>query len=141
MCLRIQRLNVSKMSIPPKLIYRFNTYMLICSVVSNSLRPHGLQPARLLCPWNFSRQEYCSELPFSSSGDLPSPGTEPMSSAFTGGFFIPEPPGKSQIQCNPSQIPTSGGCLYRNIQTESKIYMEMQMTYTSQNNFDKEEQC
>ena len=24
-----------------------------CSVVSNSLWPHGLQPARLLCPWNF----------------------------------------------------------------------------------------
>ena len=24
-----------------------------CSVVSDSLRPHGLQPARLLCPWNF----------------------------------------------------------------------------------------
>ena len=23
-----------------------------CSVVSNSLRPHGLQPARLLCPWD-----------------------------------------------------------------------------------------
>ena len=23
------------------------------SVVSNSLRPHGLWPARLLCPWNF----------------------------------------------------------------------------------------
>ena len=23
-----------------------------CSVVSNSLQPHGLQPARLLCPWN-----------------------------------------------------------------------------------------
>ena len=22
------------------------------SVVSNSLRPHGLQPSRLLCPWN-----------------------------------------------------------------------------------------
>ena len=22
------------------------------SVVSNSLRPHGLQPTRLLCPWN-----------------------------------------------------------------------------------------
>ena len=25
-----------------------------CSVVSNSLWPHGLQPARLLCPWDFS---------------------------------------------------------------------------------------
>ena len=28
-----------------------------CSVVSDSLRPHGLQPTRLLCPWEFSRQE------------------------------------------------------------------------------------
>ena len=26
----------------------------VCSVVSDSLRPHGLEPARLLCPWNFS---------------------------------------------------------------------------------------
>ena len=24
-----------------------------CSVVSNSLRPHGVQPTRLLCPWDF----------------------------------------------------------------------------------------
>ena len=24
----------------------------ICSIVSNSLRPYGLQPARFLCPWN-----------------------------------------------------------------------------------------
>ena len=26
-----------------------------CSVVSDSLRPHGLQPTRLLCPWNSPR--------------------------------------------------------------------------------------
>ena len=26
--------------------------MRACSVTSNPLRPHGLQPARLLCPWN-----------------------------------------------------------------------------------------
>ena len=26
----------------------------VASVVSYSLRPHGPQPARLLCPWNFS---------------------------------------------------------------------------------------
>ena len=26
--------------------------MLSCSVISNSLRPHGLLPTRLLCPWN-----------------------------------------------------------------------------------------
>ena len=33
------------------------------SVMSNSLWPHGLLPARLLCPWGFSRQEYWSGLP------------------------------------------------------------------------------
>ena len=26
--------------------------VLSCSVVSSSLRPHGLQPCRLLCPWD-----------------------------------------------------------------------------------------
>ena len=26
-------------------------YVLSCSVMSNSLQPHGLQPARLFCPW------------------------------------------------------------------------------------------
>ena len=29
----------------------------VALVMSHSLQPHGLQPARLLCPWRFSRQE------------------------------------------------------------------------------------
>ena len=63
------------------------------SVVSNSLRPHGLQPARLLCPWGFSRQEYWSGLPCPSPGDLHNQGIETRSP--TGGFFLlSEPPGK-----------------------------------------------
>ena len=33
------------------------------SVLQDSSRPRGLQQARLLCPWKFSRQEYCSGLP------------------------------------------------------------------------------
>ena len=37
--------------------------MLSRSVVSDSLWPHGLEPARLLCPWGFSRQEYWSGWP------------------------------------------------------------------------------
>ena len=37
-----------------------------CSVVSNSLWPHGLQPASLLCPWNFPGKKYWSGLPFPS---------------------------------------------------------------------------
>ena len=41
------------------------------SVVSDYSRPHGLQPTRLLHPWDFSRQECWSGLPFPSPGDLP----------------------------------------------------------------------
>ena len=44
-----------------------------------TLRPHGLQPARLLCPWGCSRQEYWSGGPFPSPGDLPNTGIEPRS--------------------------------------------------------------
>ena len=58
------------------------TCMCVCeaiSVVSDSLRPCGLQPIRLLCPWGFSRQEYWTTLPYLPPGDLPDPGIEPMS--------------------------------------------------------------
>ena len=60
------------------------------SVMSNSVRPYGLQLARLLCPWGFSRQEYWSGLPFPPPGNLPDPGIEPtslMPPALAGGFF------------------------------------------------------
>ena len=43
----------------------------------------------------FPRQEYWSGLPFPFAGDLPDPGTEPMSPATAGGFFTTEPPRKS----------------------------------------------
>ena len=33
--------------------YLEHVCMLSCSIVSNSLQLHGLQPTRLLCPWNF----------------------------------------------------------------------------------------
>ena len=51
----------------------------VASVVSGPLRPYGLQPARLLCPWGFSRKDFWSGLPFPSSGDLPDSGAEPKS--------------------------------------------------------------
>ena len=34
-------------------VEHWHKHMHVCSVVSNSLWPRGLQPARLLCPWNF----------------------------------------------------------------------------------------
>ena len=66
-----------------------------CSVVSNSLRTHGLQPARLLCPWGFSRQEYWSGLPCPPPGDLPNPGIELKSPALQVDSLSAELPGKT----------------------------------------------
>ena len=59
--------------------------------MSDSLQPHGLWPARFLCPGDFSRQEYWSGLPFPPPRNLPEPGTEPTSPTLTGGFLTPEP--------------------------------------------------
>ena len=42
----------------------------------------------------FSRQEYWSELPFPSPGDLPNPGVEPGSPAFQTDALSSEPLGK-----------------------------------------------
>ena len=48
------------------------------SVMSDSL----LQPATLLCPWGFCRQEYWSGSPCPLPGDLPKPGIKPRSPAW-----------------------------------------------------------
>ena len=42
----------------------------------------------------FSRQEYWSEYPVPSPGDLPNPGIEPGSPALQAVFLPSEPPGK-----------------------------------------------
>ena len=42
----------------------------------------------------FFRQEYWSELPFPSPGDLPDPGIEPRSPALQADALPSEPPGK-----------------------------------------------
>ena len=51
--------------------------VLSCSVVSDSLWPHGLQPTRLLCPRGFSRQEHWSGLPCLLQGTFPSRESNP----------------------------------------------------------------
>ena len=64
------------------------------SVVSNSLRSHGLQPTRLLCPWGSSRQEYWSGLPCPLPRDLPKPGIKTRSPTLQVDSLPSEPPGK-----------------------------------------------
>ena len=62
--------------------------------MSNSLQPHELQPSRLLCPWEFSRQAYWSGLPCPPPGDLLNPGIESRSSTLQVNSWPSEPPGK-----------------------------------------------
>ena len=52
-------------------------------------------PARLLCPWAFSRQEYWSGLPC-PPGDLSNPGIEHRSPTLQVDSLPSEPPGKTE---------------------------------------------
>ena len=68
-----------------------------CSVVSGSLRPHGLLARQAPLFMEFSRQDFWTRLPLPSPEDLPNPGIKPTSPALqavscvTGGFFLTEP--------------------------------------------------
>ena len=48
-----------------------------CSVVSDSLQPHGSVALQASLFMGFPRQEYWSGLPFPTPGDLPDPGIKP----------------------------------------------------------------
>ena len=80
--------------------FTFGTFAAVCcvvlsrSVVSDSLQPHGLKSARLLCPRGFSRQEYQNVLPCPLPGDLPNPGVEPRSPTLQADSLSSEPPEK-----------------------------------------------
>ena len=74
------------------------------SVVSNFLWPYGLQPARLLCPWGFYRQEYWTRLPCPPPGDLPDWGIKAASPALQADSLTTEPPGKPNLSLYSSQF-------------------------------------
>ena len=70
--------------------------LLSCPIL---LSPHGLQPARLLCPQDLPARIW-SGVPFPSPRDLPNPRTEPafpMSPALAGAFFTTAQPRKSHL--------------------------------------------
>ena len=76
-----------------KLILTDKTIMCVCVlsslVMSDSLQPHAFQAPLSM---GFSRQEYWSQQPVPSPGDLPEPGIKPtslVSPALAGGFFLP----------------------------------------------------
>ena len=69
------------------------------SVVSNSLWPNGLWPARLLCPWDFTGEKYWRGLLYPSPGDM----WDPMGCST---------PGLPVLRCLPefAQTPLSRWC-------------------------------
>ena len=62
------------------------------SVVSDSLRPHGLQPARLLCLWDFPGNNTRVGCHFLLQGIFPTQGSNPGLLHYK---QMSEPPGKS----------------------------------------------
>ena len=66
-----------------------------CQVMSNSLWPHGLQPARLLCPWDFPCKNTGMSCHFLLQGIFPTQGSTCVSCT-AGRCLIAEPPGKPQ---------------------------------------------
>ena len=63
---------------------------LVVLVATNSARPQGLQPARLLCPWDSSGKSTGVGCHFLLQENLPNAGTEPtflMSPVLADGFF------------------------------------------------------
>ena len=51
--------------------------LLRCSVMSNALLPHGQQPVRLLCPWNFPGKNTGGGCHFLLQGIFPRQGLKP----------------------------------------------------------------
>ena len=71
------------------------------SVVSDSLPPHGLQPARLP---PVSRQEYWSGQPFPSLEDLPDPGIKSQSPALQADSLPADLPGEKILPARESNM-------------------------------------
>ena len=78
--------------------YSTQSNVCVCTVVSDSLQPHGLYVVHQdPLSTEFSRQEYWSGLPFHLPGGLPDPGikpTSPVSPAWQVDSLPLAPPGK-----------------------------------------------
>ena len=89
----------------------------------DSLRPHGLSPARLLCPWDFPGKNTGVGCHFLLQGIFPNQGSNPGLLHSRQTFLPTEPPGKIltvQITTNwkilkEMGIPDQLTCLLRNL--------------------------
>ena len=76
----------------------FSLSLLFChSVYSNYFVIHIDYVGQAPLSMEFLIQEYGSELPFPSPGNLPNPGIKPVSPALVGEFLTNKPPGKPKM--------------------------------------------
>ena len=83
---------------------------MLCLVTQSC--PTLCNPAKCLCPWGFSRQEYWSGLPYPPPGDLPYTGIEPRSPALQADSLSSEPPGKLEEYWSGLPCPPPGDLPY-----------------------------
>jgi len=76
--------------------------------VPDSFRPHGLQPSKLLCPWEFPSKNIGVGYDFLLQGICPRE-IKPVSPALAGRFFTTEPLGKPWYLCLCLPIYLDGG--------------------------------
>ena len=81
--------------------------VLSSSVTFDSLQPHGLQPTRLLCPWDSIGKNTGVGCHFLLPRNLPDPGIESVSPALAGRLFTTEPPGKPLFYCGSESVSRS----------------------------------
>ena len=86
---------------------------LSCSIVSNSLRPHGLQPARLLCPWDSPGKNIGVGCHALLQGIIPSQGLNPgLLHALEGVFFTTSTTSTQRIAKEPELAQVTRRMIY-----------------------------
>ena len=92
------------------------------SVVSDSLQPHGLQPARFLCPWNSLGKNTGVGNHSLLQGNLPNPGIEPGSLPLQADSLPSERPGKPlYAEASPLSLPLSVSLLSK-VRREKRVW-------------------
>ena len=76
------------------------SFLICCCIVAKTcltLRPHGLQPTRLLCPWDFPGKNIGEDCHFLLQRIKPNLVIKTTSPVLAGGLFTTEPPGKPSL--------------------------------------------
>ena len=102
-----------------KCTYAIHTYIQLCMNFGFIYTwPYGMLPARLLCPWGLSRQEYWSGSPCLPRGDLDSriKSTSLMSPALACRFFT---------TCTTKEAPHTYIQIYKTIYIKMYVYIKV----------------